>query len=218
MGYRRVALGGLVPLKSPEILAVMEKVSAARRADTELHLLGVTRCDHVPEFRRLGAASFDSTSPFRQAFKDERDNYYTRDRTFIALRVPQVEGNAKLQARIRAGEIKQELARGLEQDALEALAAYDRGQTPLDEALSALCSYEQLHDGKRDRRELYREALLEAPWKECECAVCQEVGIQVMLFRGTERNKRRGFHNLHAYSLRLKQALRRRRRRAMAAA
>src|SRR5439155_24379785 len=140
------------------------------------------------------------TSPFRQAFKDERDNYYTRDRTFIALRVPQVEGNAKLQARIRAGEINQELARGLEQDALEGLAAYDRGKASLDEALSALCSYEQLHDGKRDRLELYREVLSEAPWKSCECSICQHVRIQVMLFRGTERNKLLRFDNLHAFS------------------
>jgi hypothetical protein len=218
IGYRRIALGGLVPLKSPDILATLEAVDAVRASKTELHLLGVTRCEHVAAFRRFGVTSFDSTSPFRQAFKDERDNYFTLDRTFIALRVPQVEGNPRLQDRIRAGEIKQELARGLEQDARESLAAFDRGEADLETALSALSAYERLHDGKRDRRELYREVLEAAPWRECECEICQDVGIQVMLFRGTERNKRRGFHNLYVFAKRVARELRRSRRKELAVA
>ena len=49
--------------------------------------------------------SFDSTSAFRQAFKDDKDNYHTADRTYTALRVPQVDGNPKLKARIQAGRV-----------------------------------------------------------------------------------------------------------------
>jgi hypothetical protein len=215
VGYDRIALGGLVPLKSREILAVLEAVDAVRQPDTTLHLLGVTRCEHLPEFKGSGVASFDSTSPFRQAFKDDRDNYYTPSGAFIALRVPQVEGNAKLQARIRSGQIRQELARGLERDALDALTAFDKGEADLETTVSALRAYEKLHDGQQDRSLLYREVLSAAPWKDCECEVCRDAGIQVMLFRGTERNKRRGFHNLYVYSKRLKRARRRARRRAL---
>jgi hypothetical protein len=207
IGYRRIALGGLVPLKSHEILAVLESVAAAREPQTELHLLGVTRCEHVSQFQAYGVTSFDSTSPFRQAFKDERDNYYALERNYIALRVPQIEGNAKLQARIRSGEIHQERARKLERSALRFLAAYDRGEASLDDAVAALRAYEQLHDGKKDRSESYREVLEESPWKTCHCEICQAVGIQVMLFRGTERNKRRGFHNLHVFAHRLERAV-----------
>ena len=126
LGYERIALGGLVPLKSHEILAVLDGVSRVRHPDTKLHLFGVTRCEMLAEFRYFGVTSFDSTSPFRQAFKDDRDNYYVRDGAFVALRVPQVEGNAKLQARIRAGQVNQEQARKLEQGALAALRAFDR--------------------------------------------------------------------------------------------
>src|SRR5262249_9643703 len=79
MGYSRIALGGMVPLKTPEILDCLRAVSDARHPDTELHLLGVTRCEQVSAFERYGVTSFDSTSPFRQAFKDDRDNYYTLD-------------------------------------------------------------------------------------------------------------------------------------------
>jgi hypothetical protein len=206
-GYERIALGGLVPLKTHEILAVLEGVDEVRHGETELHLFGVTRCEHVAQFCRYGVTSFDSTSPFRQAFKDETDNFYALDRAFIALRVPQVEGNAKLQARIRSGQVDQGLARGLEQEALTALRRYEQGELELDEVVAALCEYQELHDARKDRSGQYAETLAAAPWRECECGVCKEVGIEAVLFRGTERNKRRGFHNLHVFAKRLERAL-----------
>lgn len=203
IGYQRVALGGLVPLKTHEILAVLGAVAPVRERETELHLLGITRCEHVGAFRDFGVTSFDSTSAFRQAFKDERDNYHALDRAWIALRVPQVEGNQKLVRRIRAGEIDQALARRLEKTALATLDAFDQGEATVDDAVEALREYEQLHDGQRDRSPLYREVLAAAPWKDCDCAVCQQAGIHAILFRGSERNKRRGFHNLHVFAQRL---------------
>src|SRR5205823_14726509 len=124
-----------------------------RAPETRLHLLGVTRCERIPEFATHGVTSFDSTSPFRQAFKDDRDNYYALDRTWVALRVPQVEGNAKLQRRIRAGEIDQVLARRLERAALGKLDSFDRGDSDLESVVAALRAYEALHDEKRDRSE-----------------------------------------------------------------
>src|SRR3954468_15562145 len=124
IGYRRIALGGLVPLKTHEILTTLGAVAAVRDPGTELHLLGITRCEHVGAFRDFGVTSFDSTSPFRQSFKDDRDNYYGDDRTWVALRVPQVEGNARLQRRINSGEVDQGRARHLEARALRALEAF----------------------------------------------------------------------------------------------
>ena len=77
IGYKRIALGGMVPLKTPEILASLRAVSVAREPDTQLHLLGITRCSNISEFASYGVTSFDSTSAFRQAFKDDKDNYHT---------------------------------------------------------------------------------------------------------------------------------------------
>src|SRR5262249_15158157 len=148
------------------------------------------------------------TSPFRQAFKDDRDNYYTDDRTYLALRVPQVEGNLKLQRRIRAGEVDGALARRLERRALETLRAFDDGNATVDDGVEALRAYEVVHDGKRDRSPVYREVLTDAPWKSCECAVCRRESVEVIIFRGTERNKRRGFHNLTVFARRLDRQLR----------
>lgn len=207
LGYTRIALGGLIAQKTDEIIAVLDGIAEVRAPGTHFHLLGVSRCEQIPQFATYGVTSFDSTSPFRQAFKDDRDNYHTLARNWIALRVPQVEGNAKLQRRIRAGEIDQMLARRLERVALGELAAYDRGETSMDAVVAALREYEVLYDEKRDRSTVYRDVLEAAPWKECDCELCQSAGIQVMVFRGSERNKRRGFHNLHVFAQRLEREL-----------
>jgi hypothetical protein len=207
MGYRRIAMGGLVPLKTPEVLDVLEAVNSIRRDDTQLHLLGITRCEHVEAFAECGVTSFDSTSPFRQSFKDDRDNYYALNRTYIALRVPQVDGNSKLKARIRAGQVSQELALRLERDCLVALRRFDAGELKERTVLRALQAYEEVWDGLHDRSEAYRETLEARPWASCRCGICSEAGIDVALFRGSERNKRRGFHNLYVFNKRLQREL-----------
>jgi hypothetical protein len=205
MGYRRIAIGGLVPLKTPEIKAVLEALGEVRESEVEFHLFGVTRFELLPQFEEYGVTSFDSTSPFRRAFKDGTDNYYFGDSSYVALRVPQVEGNAKLGARIRSGQVSQGIARALEQAALAALRGFDRGDVPLETALGALCEYQELHDPNHEGRvDQYRKMLEDAPWKKCDCAVCAAAGVEVVLFRGSERNKRRGFHNMHVFAQRLK--------------
>jgi hypothetical protein len=64
-----------------------------------------------------------------------------------------------------------------------------------------------LWDGKRSRGALYRETLEAAPWRECSCEICAGAGIDVVIFRGSERNKRRGFHNLYVFGKRLRREL-----------
>jgi hypothetical protein len=207
IGYRRIALGGMVQLKTREILDCLRAVDDKRRSDTQLHLLGISRCDDIPTFAKHGVTSFDSTSPFRQAFKDDRDNYYTFGSTYVALRVPQVEGNFKLRKRIASGEVDQRKAITLERSALRSLRDYEAGTASLDDTLSALQNYSQVWDGKIDRSVAYRRTLQDRPWRECTCALCQTLGIEIAVFRGAERNKRRGFHNLHVFRNRLRAQL-----------
>jgi hypothetical protein len=207
IGYTRVALGGMVPLKTDDILASLETIDGIRESTTQLHLLGVTRCDNIEAFAANGVTSFDSTSPFRQSFKDDRDNYYALDRTYTAIRVPQVDGNPKLKARIRAGQVSQREALKLEYRCLTSLRRYDAGQLKLPTVLRALRQYDELCDGRQDRTETYRETLEDRPWKHCRCGICEHVGIDVTLFRGSERNKRRGFHNLYVFGERLRREL-----------
>ena len=199
MGYQKIALGGMVPLKTSSILECLESIKAVKNQATELHLLGITRCEHISRFREYGVTSFDSTSPLRQAFKDDKDNYYTSDRNFTAIRVPQIEGNPQLQARIRSGELCQDRTREMEQRCLRGLREYDIGALAVEELLKFLLEYEQIHHPAESRETVYREVLTERPWSKCGCEICAAIGIEVIVFRGTERNKRRGFHNLNVF-------------------
>ena len=204
IGYTRISMGGMVPLKTDDILNVLQAVSDIRNRSTRLHLLGVTRTESMPKFAKFGVASFDSTSPFRQAFMDASDNYYVFDRTYTAIRVPQVNGNVSLKKRILAGHIDHKEVRGIERSCLRLLRAFDQGEAKLDEVLKALRAYEIIYDANgTDRSEQSLEVLLDAPWKKCRCGICESVGIEIIMFRGSERNKRRGFHNLAVFRERL---------------
>jgi hypothetical protein len=207
IGYSYIALGGMVPLKTAEIREVLQAVQAVRRPRTRLHLLGVTRVENATSFMGWGVASFDSTSPLRQAFKDKDDNYHTPTRTFSAIRVPQVEGNPKLQAAIRAGRVSQDHARKLELACLAALERTSRSGRSAQTTVELLHDYEQLFEPGRDNRPIYAEILSEQPWKDCKCEVCRKLGHHVMLLRGAERNRRRGLHNVWVFYRRLQREL-----------
>ena len=206
MGYDYIAIGGLVPLKTSEILQCLQAIDAVRLPTTRLHLLGVTRVDRVTTFESHGVASFDSTGPLLQAFKDDKDNYYTMDRTYTAIRVPQVESNPSLQKRIRAGLSSQDRARALEQACLASLAQYAAGTIDIENVLGVLGEYEALYDPGKDHSAAYRETLADCPWTRCACDVCRTIGYHVALFRGAERNRRRGLHNVWVFYRRLGRA------------
>lgn len=211
MGYDYIGLGGMVPMKTDEILATLKAVDTVRNDDTKLHLFGISRHEHALSFVGHGVASIDSTSPFRKAFKSADQNYYTPDGYFAAIRVPQVDGNAKLKSMIKAGKIDQDEASKLEEECRDVLRQFDRGDASVEEALEALSAYEEIWGGtrraKHDRSAGSRALLEKQPWKSCPCDICQELGIEVVIFRGAERNKRRGFHNLYVFSKQLREVL-----------
>jgi hypothetical protein len=198
MGYGYIALGGMVPLKTPELRMCLEEIQTVRKPGTRLHLLGVTRTEHLEEFSRLGVASFDSTSPLRQAFKDDRDNYYSDAFKYTAIRIPQVEGNPALQRKISSGQVSQEQARRLERTCLEAMKLFEEGRRTVTQVVEVLMEYERFYDPdtKKNHAPAYEKTLTDAPWRRCPCEVCQSLKYHVILFRGAERNRRRGFHNI----------------------
>jgi len=199
MGYHRIALGGMAPLRTPDILACLLAIDRVRNSDVSLHLLGVTRVNSMNEFTTLGVDSFDSTSPFRQAFMDDRRNYHTKDSAFVAIRVPQVDGNPALKRAILGGLVSQKDAVRVERTCLRSLRAFDKGRSSVEEVLGHLAEYEQLTRPRRSYLDDYRTTLEAAPWRSCPCAICRACSVEVVIFRGTERNKRRGFHNIAVF-------------------
>lgn len=69
-----------------------------------------------------------------------------------------------------------------------------------------VCEYaEQMGDERHLQG--YFELLQARPWKMCDCEVCTELGIDVAIFRGNNRNRRRGFHNTRNFYDQFEQAL-----------
>jgi hypothetical protein len=212
MGFTYIALGGLVPLKTNQLMQVVRSVMPTVRSNVRIHLLGVIRWEHLDEFVTLGVTSFDSTSPLRQAFLDGNSNYHVAesgDRAYAAVRIPQLDGNLRLKRRIQEGSIELDAARDLERRCLDGVRAWDRdsGAIDLQTLLDQLDKYVGMIDGKANWREKNARTLSDRPWKQCPCSICADSGVEVALFRGANRNRRRGFHNLFVAQRRIQQAL-----------
>lgn len=82
-------------------------------------------------------------------------------------------------------EIELQLKTGAEQGSFSTI-------WPVVEAYTEWTSDEQHRDG-------YRKLLRDRPWEECDCPVCTDLGIEVAIFRGNNRNRRRGFHNTRRF-------------------
>lgn len=224
MGYGYLAIGGLVPLKVDAIKAVLTAIRERIRPETKIHLLGFAKADSIQEFTDLGITSFDSTSPLVRAFKDEKANYYSegpdgRLEYFTAIRIPQAIENARLVHGVKRGQFSAEDLVHRERRALDELRAYDRGASSVEATLDAVMDYHQFllrgdgtGTGQQDKAlgkiaALVQRTLEHQPWKQCDCAVCRSIGVEVIIFRSSNRNKRRGFHNLGVYHCHLRRIL-----------
>jgi hypothetical protein len=63
--------------------------------------------------------------------------------------------------------------------------------------LEAYATWPPINDG--ELLDEYRELLNARPWERCDCPICEEYGIEVAIFRGNNRNRRRGFHNTRRF-------------------
>lgn len=216
MGYDYLAVGGMVPLKVSQIHEALAAIREAIPSRVRLHLLGFGKIENLAEFQKYGIASFDTTSPLLRAFKDATKNYFARTADgelsyYTAIRVPQARDNNKLKAKARRGVLHQETALRLETDALSAIRSYAAGNLPLDDTLDHVLDYWTALNWSEDKdearqlsalakqRTIYRRTLKDQPWRQCSCRVCQEGGVETLLFRSSNRNKRRGMHNLHIF-------------------
>jgi hypothetical protein len=193
IGYDYIALGSMVPLKTHEIESVLRAVGDETKGKVKLHLLGITRLESYGAFARGGVVSLDSTSPLRQGVKE--GIYYADGPAYTTLRIPQTGVFPKLLDRIRSGAIAQDEACRLERSCLDLVAAYGRCEVGLEEVLKDLMAYDVLFDGRSKWPEV-RRTLEDRPWEKCPCSICLQLGIEVVVFRGAQRNRRRGFHNL----------------------
>ncbi|MCM5571080.1 hypothetical protein M6I34_11240 [Burkholderiaceae bacterium FT117] len=224
MGYGYLAIGGLVPLKVDVIKTVLEAIRNKIGPEPRLHLLGFAKADHIHQFVRYGITSFDSTSPLIRAFKDDKANYYIENGEggldyYTAIRIPQALENSRLMQGVKRGSFSAEDLAKRERVALKALRDFDQERGSIQGTVDAVMDYHQflvLGEGGDESahakalskiRERVQRTLEARPWKRCDCAICEAVGVEVIIFRSSNRNKRRGFHNLGVYHRHLKRTL-----------
>lgn len=228
MGYRHIALGGLARSSGDYILTVLESVNKAIHdyktlrsvAHVDVHLFGVAKLDFVKRFVALGVTSMDSASHLRKAWLRSGQNYWTESGTwYTAIRVPQSANHRVIHYVSKNGRHMSDVIRQ-ELRIRRLLRGYDRGllnEVHLDSLLDELLEYDDYllragDDGQEMRnkalsREKYRRVLHDRPWKDCRCKICRDAGVEVVVFRGTNRNKRRGFHNVWVFYQRLQAVL-----------
>lgn len=201
MGYRHMAIGGLVPLSDSDALEIVEAVSAAADklpSRPWIHLFGIYRPRLQERFRSLNISSFDSASYFRKAWLQSDRNYLTQSgEWYSAIRVPMTEDGRTRKRLIENGADLALLA-AQEDRALQALIAYGNGNLGIDATLDAVLEYDKWLLRRSDSgamRAKYKRTLENKPWQDCDCSFCKALGIHMLIFRGNNRNRRRGAHN-----------------------
>ena len=65
--------------------------------------------------------------------------------------------------------------------------------------MKKLENFNTLVEERSDLIHYYKRVLVDQPWKKCDCPICKNIGIDVAIFRGNNRNRRRGFHNVQVF-------------------
>ena len=208
-GYKHIALGGLVRRQDSDILkivaAVQEVLQQSTRGKNEkiwVHLFGILRPKLQPIFREIGISSFDSASYLRKAWSSPNRNYLTEDGTWYgSIRIPFSTSKVMREAAESNPELSDGDMQELEEKCLLSLSRFNDGKVSEEEVekiLQDINKYSAWLPRKNSSDhfpEIHEDLLKERPWEKCECKVCQDAGIHVVIFRGANRNRRRGFHN-----------------------
>jgi Queuine tRNA-ribosyltransferase len=194
MGYEYLALGGLVRERTKNVLEIVKEVRKSIDKNVCIHLFGVARGQILENLRELNVTSVDSASSLRRAWLGSKDNYHTEEKDYCAIRVPKPGNRGPLK---NLSEYKLKKAESLQNLNLKNLRLYDKNKISLEEVEKSLKDYEKLYlkEKQKSRIENYLETLREKPWEKCKCPICKSDGIEVIIFRGNNRNRRRGFHN-----------------------
>lgn len=187
IGFSYIGIGGLAGAFSRTITSVLSKVHSrihSLGADAKIHVFGANPLrtgapDLLSVFKYKGISSFDTTIMLRQAWSRRKGNYFVDNTGYTAIRV--------------STNLKEEAAK----EALFKLREYAAHRCSLNSVMNILRGIEERKD--ENWLDFYQKTLEERPWEKCPCKFCKELGIDILIFRGNERNMRRGFHNVYQF-------------------
>jgi len=226
-GYRYIGVGGLANSHTEQAKKVIRKIGIEvknfERKNNEkidVHLFGFGRTSLFDLAAKAGVSSFDTASMLRQAWGSIGDNYQTPGQNYGGIRVryatnssSSVDKKIKKRAKKKSKEDLTKLEKlsledeekfekklkEKEQNLLKKLRRYDKGKVDYEEIFSSLIEYEKISGDLDKNRAEYEKTLKNRPWEDCDCPICEELGIEVCIFRGNNRNRRRGFHNTYVF-------------------
>ena len=209
MGYKYIGLGGLVRSQTADVMAILRKVKDHVPQGVGVHLFGLARLNAVKDMAAMGVTSVDSASPLRRAWLGGKDNYWSMDGAhYRAIRIPEAGKSFRAKRMVSEGRAKGEFVQEVETRLMRLLRSFDQGNETVDHVLEALSEYDHLITPDRaSELDEYRRTLEAKPWKECQCDICRKDGIEVVIFRGNNRNRRRGFHNVFVFYRMLQEIL-----------
>jgi len=127
---------------------------------------------------------------------------------FSAIRIPDVNKSFRAKRSVKEGRASREEVAKFEKHALQSIRAFDKGEMGLEAVLDVVTEYDaMIAEGRGGMREEYRRTLEAKPWRHCPCSICKQWGVEVMIFRGNNRNRRRGFHNTYVFYRLMQQTL-----------
>lgn len=207
LGVDHFGFGGLARSPTPYIMNLVDElimeIKGSKNTPSYLHFFGLARFDlfkKYSELEDLGTnVGFDSASYLRKAWLSSpksQSNYITIEgKGYTAIRVPFVQEDESKDE----GQNKELSLKYLEQECLKKLRLYDAGKEELETVVSQLTDFNKAIKADPGLVNHYRRTLSEKPWKKCECPICRNIGIDVIIFRGNNRNRRRGFHNVYSF-------------------
>lgn len=192
-GFRYIGVGGIAKTNTKFIKELVHEIGKTTKEFTrkhkervDIHLFGFARAELLEDIANAGITSFDSASMLRKAWLASTSNYLkTYDKRYSAIRV-------------RYAAEENEYLKLLEQDVLQSLHKYAHDELSFDKIKEKLSLYE-LETSESKYIDQYEETLSDRPWEECDCPICKKHNIEVCIFRGNNRNRRRGFHNTHVF-------------------
>lgn len=221
MGFKYCAVGGLVSASNETILKVATALNkVALQHDIRLHILGFSRLALLPEIKEQKAViSFDATTPQLAPLKGHRNSVYFQGEQYSAFYIPllyRFDKNGNITQKLtqtgkrlvkevsecdRINRIKVVSDHG--RHLCDLLKVYARGIGTRTEIIKNyreyLLYYRCFYTNQlKLDTELFNavKLLRNKPWEQCNCKLCKEYGIELLIHRGTQRKTLAGAHNM----------------------
>lgn len=211
LNYDYIAIGGVAKTPTDSLLRILKGLKPCIQAENNkrdiklgVHLFGISRLRNIREFMSTGITSTDSASELRKSWLSSRANYYSTDyQGYSAIRLPKIKESSlgtRYRKIIASGLASREELEEYEENLRSIIHSYDNDEVSAIEVAEAFQMFENsFNPDAPNVYSRYLHTLEDRPWKKCKCTICTKLGIDVIIFRGNNRNRSRGFHNVHIF-------------------